>query len=76
MRCEKTHLLEEFLHNLFPCFDVTFGQLSIITKISYNFVKIVLVAQCYLIITYAQYQESKKQMFRIYLLLKLIDRGM
>ena len=33
-------------------FDVTYGQLSIITKISYNFVEIVLVAQCYLIITY------------------------
>ena len=57
-------------------FDVTYGQLSIITKISYNFVEIVLVAQCYLIITYVQYQESKKQMFRIYLHLKLIDRGM
>ena len=58
---EGPQLVEGFLHNLCPCFDIVFAQVGVIPKTRNNSVEIVAVAERYLVITHVQNKESKKQ---------------
>ena len=65
MRIEKI-LTEGLLHNVGPCFDIVSAQLEVIPRTRNKFVKIVAVAERYLIITHVKKnKEPKKQPFQI-----------
>ena len=75
MNYQTPYLTEESLHTLCSYFDVALVQLRVITKTKKKFVEIV--TERYLIITYLiQNKKSKKQLFRIYLPVKLVDGRM
>ena len=71
MICECPYLAEGFLHNFCPCYDIV--QLGVTQRIRNKVVEMAAVAECFLIITHVKNKESKKQLFQIYLLLKLAD---
>ena len=50
MNCEGPYLVEGFLHNLCPCFDIVFAPLGLITRTSNNIVEIPVTSECYLTI--------------------------
>ena len=73
MNYQTPYLTEESLHTLCSYFDVALVQLRVITKTKKKFVEIV--TERYLIITYLiQNKKSQKQLFRIYLPVKLVER--
>ena len=75
MNCEGPYLAEGFLHTLCPCFDIAFAPLGVITRINNGIVKTVAAQECYLIIIFfKKNRESKKQLFRIHLPVKLTNR--
>ena len=49
LNCEGAYLVEGFLHNLGPLFDIVFAQLGVILRARSKFAVIVAVAECYLI---------------------------
>ena len=49
----------------FPCFDIAFEQLVVISKTRTKFVEITAVKGRYLIITHVKNEESKMESFRI-----------
>lgn len=69
MNYEGVYLVKGFLCNLDSCFDDALTQLWVIKKNSLE----IAVAGCYLIITDLQNKKSKKQLFRVYLFVKLFD---
>ena len=50
MNCEGPYLVEGFLHNLCPCFDIVFTPLELITRTSNNIVEIAVTSECDLVI--------------------------
>ena len=57
---EGPYLVKGFLYNFRPFFDNAFAQLGVIKRTSNKFVKIVAVAERYLIITHVKNKELKK----------------
>ena len=49
VNCEGPYLVEGFLRNLCPCFDIVFAPLGLITRTSNNIVEIAVTSECYLI---------------------------
>ena len=74
--CKNLYFALGFLYNLCPFFHIVFTQLGVIPTTRNKFVKIIAVAECYLIIIHVKNRESKKQPFGIYLPVKLGDGGM
>ena len=54
MNYEGPYFAEAFLLNLRPCFDNALAQLGVIPRPKGEFVKIVAVAECYLITNYVK----------------------
>ena len=50
MNCEGPYLEAGFLHNPFPCFNIVFAQLGVITRRRDKFVEIVAASECYLMV--------------------------
>ena len=50
VNCEGPYLVEGFLRNLCPCFDIVFAPLGLITRTSNNIVEIAVTSECFLII--------------------------
>ena len=61
---------------LCPCFDIAFAQLGLIPRTKNKFVEIVAIGDCYLIAIHVKNKKSKKQPFRICLLVTLVDGRM
>ena len=49
MNSEGPYLAEGFLHNPFPCFDIVFTKLEVMTRTRNKFVEIVAASERYLI---------------------------
>ena len=73
MNHEGTYFLDGFLHNLCPCFDITFIQLGVITRTRNKFVQIVAVVERCLIITDIQNNESKEEKISSYLIYNIMS---
>ena len=77
VNCEGRYLAEGLLHNLSPCFDIVFEPLGVITRTNKKIVEIVSASEFYLIINpLKKNKESKKQLFRLYLPVKLAQGKM
>ena len=50
MNYEGSYLAEGFLHNIFPCFDIVFAPLGVITRTNNKIVEIAATSAYYLII--------------------------
>ena len=72
MNCEGFHLAEGFLDSLFPCFDIVFAQLGVITRTTNKCVKTVATSERYLIIN-SRIKEAAVPSWRYYLPVKLAD---
>ena len=72
VNCEDPYFTEGFLHNLCQCFDIVFAPLGVMTTTN-KIVEIAAASECYLIINLLKNKESKKQLFRIYLPVKLAE---
>ena len=70
MNYEGPYFAEGFLLKLYPCFDIAFAELGVIPRTRNKSVKIVAVAECYLITNHVKNKESKKQSFQICLAVK------
>ena len=71
MNYEGPYFAERSLHNLCPCFDIVFAQLGVIPRTRNKLIEIVAAAECYLITNHVKNKESRKQLFRICLPVKL-----
>ena len=76
MDCEDPYLAEEFPHNCWLCFDIVFAQLGVIPRRTNKSFEIVGLAERYIIIIHVKNKEFKKQLFQIYLPVKLADGRM
>ena len=70
--CEGPYFAQGFLHNLCQCFDIVFAPLGVMPRTN-KIVEIAAASECYLIINLLKNKESKKQLFRIYLPIKLAE---
>ena len=70
VNCKSSYLVKGFLRNLSLCFDVACAKLWVNAR-ARNFFLTISVAKCCLVITDVHRRESKKQVFRVYLLVKL-----
>ena len=66
MNYEGAYVVEGFLDNLFPCFDIVFARLRVIPRARKKFAEIGAVSECYSITNHEKNKESKKYPFRIY----------
>ena len=60
VNCEGPYLTEGFLHNLWPCFDIVFVPLGVITRTNNNIVEIVAASERYLLINYLKKYRIKE----------------
>ena len=77
VNCEGPYLAEGLLHDFSPCFDIVFELLGVIRRTNKKIVEIVSASEFYLIINpLKKNKESKKQLFRLYLPVKLAEGKM
>ena len=74
MNYEGPDFIEGFLSNLLPCFDFAFAQFVVIQRTKSKFVKIVAVAECYLITNHVK--NIKEVVVPNFLPVKLTDGRM